>query len=48
LDNHQDAKCLYPNLFTVDYTLEGFEGRYVADLSFSFLHWNLMEKLESG
>ena len=39
---------LYPELFTVDYGQDDFKGRYVTDLSFSFLHWNLMEKLESG
>lgn len=39
---------LYPQLFTVDYSLDKFRGRYVADLSFTFLHWNLMEKMETG
>jgi hypothetical protein len=32
----------------VDYSLEGSRGKFIADLSFSFLHWNLLEKLESG
>ena len=35
-------------MFTVDYNLEGSRGKFIADLSFSFLHWNLIEKLESG
>lgn len=39
---------LYPILFTVDYDVDEFKGRYVADLSFTFLHWNLMEKMENG
>lgn len=36
---------IYPKIYTVDYTLDGYTSRYVADLSFTFLHWNLMEKL---
>lgn len=34
-------------MFTVDYTIEDIRGRFVSDLSFTFLHWNLMEQLES-
>jgi hypothetical protein len=48
LENPQDDLSLYRNLFTVDYTLDNYLGRYVVDLSFSYLHWNLMEKLETG
>jgi hypothetical protein len=40
-------KQIYPKIYTVDYTLDGYSGRYVADLSFTFLHWNLMEKLQN-
>ena len=32
----------------MDYSLDNYRGKFVADLSFSYLHWNLMEKLESG
>lgn len=39
---------LYPSLFTVDYGVDQYKGRYFADLSFTFLHWNLMEKLRAG
>ena len=35
-------------MFTVDYTINETSGKFVADLSFSFLHWNLIEQLESG
>jgi len=35
-------------MFTVDYTVDQYSGRYVADLSFSYLHWSLMEKLQTG
>ncbi len=35
-------------MFTVDYSLNNYCERYVADLSFSFLHWNLIEQLISG
>lgn len=38
---------IYNRIFTVDYTLDSYKGRYVADLSFTFLHWNLMEKLKN-
>jgi len=41
----KSREMLYQTLFTVDYGLDDHKGRYTADLSFSFLHWNLMEKL---
>jgi hypothetical protein len=28
--------------------MDNFKGRYVADLSFSYLHWNVTEKLALG
>ena len=34
-------------LHTVDYKIQNTNERFVADLSFTFLHWNLMEQLES-
>jgi hypothetical protein len=47
LDSNNE-ESLYNAMFTVDYSLEGSRGKFLADLSFSFLHWNLMEKLQSG
>ena len=42
----RSQEAIYERIYTVDYTLDGYKGRYVADLSFTFLHWNLMEKLK--
>jgi hypothetical protein len=39
---------MYKRQFKVDYTLDKYNERYVAELSFTYLHWNLMEKLEKG
>ena len=33
------------NLFSVDFRINECKGRYVSDISFTFLHWNLMEQL---
>jgi hypothetical protein len=35
-------------LFNIDYRVDQCTGRYVADLSFTFLHWSLMEQLGDG
>jgi len=35
-------------MYTVDYDVNNTKGRFVADLSFTFLHWNLIEKLDQG
>ena len=43
LDKKRDPHSLYKELFTVDYQIDDTEGRFVADLSFTFLHWKLME-----
>jgi hypothetical protein len=48
LENKTDPLSLYEELFTVDFRLGECKDRYISDLSFSFLHWNLMEQLESG
>lgn len=45
LERKSDASVLRPVLNTVDYSVHGTEERFVADLSFTFLHWNLMERL---
>lgn len=46
---------LYEKMFTVDYNVATpghpeiqCKERYLADLSFTFLHWRLMEELENG
>lgn len=43
LENKTDPLSLYEELFTVDFRLGECKDRYISDLSFSFLHWNLME-----
>lgn len=46
LDKKTDANSLYNVLHTVDFNVDSTRERYVADLSFTFLHWNLIEQLE--
>ena len=41
-------KEFYQTLFTVDFGVDDCKDRYVADLSFTFLHWNLIELLSKG
>ena len=48
LDKKRDQTSLYNILNSVDYKYKFSKDRFVADLSFSFLHWNLMEQLERG
>ena len=48
LDELSEDIPLYRNMFTVDYTVDQYSGRYVADLSFSYLHWSLIEKLQDS
>ena len=47
LDKKRDPQALYQVLNTVDYNVQYTAERFVADLSFTFLHWNLMEQLEN-
>ena len=35
-------------LFNVDYNIDNCKDRFTANLSFTFLHWRLMEYLEHG
>lgn len=35
-------------MFTVDYSVDNYTHSFVADLSFTFIHWNLIELLEKG
>ena len=37
---------LYNILYDVDYDYLGGKGKYVADLSFSLMHWMLIESLK--
>ena len=46
LDKKRDMNALYSVLHTVDYDVKETKERYCADLSFTFLHWNLIEQLE--
>lgn len=48
LESKRDPVALYNVLNTVDFNYRSTKERYVADLSFSFLHWNLMEQLKNG
>jgi hypothetical protein len=43
LEKKRDPIALYNILNTVDYKYKHSKDRFVGDLSFSFLHWNLME-----
>jgi hypothetical protein len=38
---------LYSELYTVDYQIDNGTGMHMADQSFTFLHWKLMEQLNS-
>lgn len=48
LDHKREPFALYPELFTVDYQVDKCTGMHVADMSFTFLHWKIMEQLENG
>jgi hypothetical protein len=37
---------LYDDIFNVDYSLSRGSGKCIADLSFTFLHWKLIELLQ--
>ena len=47
LEDASNSYSIYKDLFSVDYRLDESSGRFVADLSFSFLHWNLIEQLRN-
>jgi hypothetical protein len=46
LEHKQSAITIYDEIFTVDYQLDNTRGMHVADMSFTFLHWKIMEQLE--
>lgn len=40
-----DIKQMYDVLFSVDFNVDHGEGKYLADLSFSYMQWNIIEYL---
>jgi hypothetical protein len=44
LDNKREANLVYRDLYNVEYT----KLRFCCDLSFSYLHWSLIEQIEKG
>ena len=38
---------MYDDIFYLDYRIENCEGAFETDMSFSFLHWCLIEQLHS-
>lgn len=43
LEHKREPFSLYDELFTVDYQIDNCKGMHVADMSFTFLHWKIME-----
>ena len=39
---------MYEDVFSVDYQQDKCKGMFTADLSFTFLHWQMIEQLEKG
>jgi hypothetical protein len=39
---------LYEDIISVDYRIEDCKGKFETDMSFSFLHWRLIEQLKEG
>lgn len=46
LEHKREPFSLYSELFTVDYQRNGCKGMHSADMSFTFLHWKMMEQLD--
>lgn len=38
---------MYDKLFDVDYSINGCKDKYVADLSFTYLHWRLATMIKN-
>jgi hypothetical protein len=47
LKHKQDPITMYDEIFTVDYQIDNNNGMHIADMSFTFLHWKIIEQLES-
>jgi hypothetical protein len=45
LDNKKKSFQLYPELINIDYAVDNCKNLYVADFSFTFLSWRIIEKL---
>ena len=43
LEHRREPFSLYSELFTVDYQIDKCSGMHVADMSFTFLHWRIIE-----
>lgn len=43
LDHVRDPSTMYESLYSIDYQVNKCTGMHVADLSFTFLHWKIME-----
>lgn len=39
---------MYPYLFTIDFHEYIKEGTFLVDLSFTYLHWTIIEQIEEG
>lgn len=48
LEAKRDPFSLYPDLFTVDYQLDDCRSLHVADMSFTFLHWKIIEEINEN
>eukprot|EP00347_Sterkiella_histriomuscorum_P009906 403339425 len=48
LDQKRQSFQLYPILINVDYSIDNCKNLYIADFSFTFLSWRIIEKLQSS
>lgn len=48
LDGKRRSADLYSQLITVDFDLEKYQGKLLAEMSFTFLHWRIMELIIKG
>jgi hypothetical protein len=45
LENKKEAFQVYDALFDVDYNVDNGKDKFLADSSFTYLHWRVMEML---
>lgn len=48
LCGNEDHSLMFETLFSIDYNVNGGLGKFVSDLSFSYLQWKLIEEVERG
>lgn len=48
LEHKREPFLLYSEMFTVDFQIQKCKGMHVSDLSFTYLHWKLMEQVDLG